>query len=313
MRRATPLLPAVAAALLLVTACGSEQSGTRSGDAGTAGSATGAPVADPAVDGVRITSVTLPSPTPTPRRTASVQAESLPTDSDSGVFAAYEVTNSGTEELTYLILFSFTTDAGEVMSNESVTVRGVKPGATERGTVELGVLPRGASPVTKVKVSRVTRVPADEAPAAAGECPPSGIRVTADEGDAAMGLRVVGLHLENCGTSAYSLNGYPELTLLDDELQPIEGVAIVHGSGGISTGTGFDEPPRPLTLRPGESATSGLMWRNTTEFGDPVDIPHVRVRAKAGADPVTVTPRIDLGTTGKLAVRAWTPAPGQVR
>jgi hypothetical protein len=48
------------------------------------------------------------------------------------------------------------------------------------------------------------------------------------------------------------------------------------------------------------------MWRNTTHSGTAVNVPYVRVRAEQGADPVTVTPHLDLGTTGKLAVRAWT-------
>ncbi|MFF5858950.1 DUF4232 domain-containing protein [Streptomyces sp. NPDC012751] len=163
--------------------------------------------------------------------------------------------------------------------------------------------------MTRVEVARVTKVPAAEAPPASGECPPSGLRLTADDGDAAMGLRVVGLHLENCGTRAHRLDGYPLLELLGEDLAPVEGVRIVHGSGGISTGTGFDEPARPLVLEPGESALSGLMWRNTTGSGTAVDVPHVRVRAERGADPVTVTPHLDLGTTGRLAVRAWTRAP----
>nr|MDT0526073.1 DUF4232 domain-containing protein [Streptomyces sp. DSM 41633] len=49
----------------------------------------------------------------------------------------------------------------------------------------------------------------------------------------------------------------------------------------------------------------GLVWRNTTESGTPVNVPYVQVRAKAGAEPVTVTPGLDLGTTGKLGVRPW--------
>ncbi|WP_413752168.1 DUF4232 domain-containing protein [Streptomyces sp. R-74717] len=303
MCKVTSLLPALAA-LLLLTACGSEQAGTP----GAATPASGTAVTTQPVDGVRITSVTIPSATPTPNSDGfSVHADPLPTG-DSGISAAYEVTNNGTEALTYTILFDFTTDTGEVMGNSHETVRSVGPGATERGTVRLGVLAPGASRVTRVKVSRVTKVPAAEAPPASGECPPSGIRLTTDDGDAAMGLRVVGLHLENCGKRDYSLDGYPLLELLDKDLSPVQGVRIVHGSGGISTGTGFDEA-RPLVLKSGESALSGLMWRNTTESGAAVNVPYVRVRAEQGADPVTVTPHLDLGTTGKLAVRAWTRPP----
>ncbi|MFE2380119.1 DUF4232 domain-containing protein [Streptomyces misionensis] len=309
MRRATPLLPALAVLLLTLTACGSEHAGTP----GAAAPASGIPVTDPPVEGVRITSLTLPSatPAPTPSDRFRVHPDPLSATGDSGISAAYEVTNSGTGALTYTILFDFTTDTGEVMGDHQETVRSLAPGATRRGTVRLGAPAPGSSRVSRVKVARVTRVPAAEAPPAPGQCPPSGLRLTADDGDAAMGLRVVGLHLENCGKRDHALDGYPLLELLDEDLAPVHGVRIVHGSGGISGDPQFDQPARPLVLKPGESAVSGLMWRNTTGFGTPVDVPYVRVRAERGAAPVTVTPHLDLGTTGKLAVRAWARPPAR--
>ncbi|MEU1513589.1 DUF4232 domain-containing protein [Streptomyces sp. NPDC005811] len=302
------LLPAVAAVLLLATACGAERPGDDTGadGVGAASRAPRTPVTDPPVDGVRITAVTLPA-TPTPTPSASdwiVHADRLA--DDSGISAAYEVTNDGTEALTYTVLFDFTTSAGEVMSNQWVTVRDVGAGRTVRGTVELGVLVPGASPVTTVRVAEVRKVPAAEAPTEEGVCPASGIRVTADDGDAAMGLRVVGLRLQNCGTKDYILDGYPRLTLLDEDREPVEGVRILHGGASVTTGTGLDDPPRALTLAPGESAVSGLVWRNTTEAGrDPVNAPYVRIHARPGAAPVTITPGLDLGTTGRLGVGAW--------
>ncbi len=66
-----------------------------------------------------------------------------------------------------------------------------------------------------------------------------------------------------------------------------------------------DRPAGPVTLKPGESALATLVWRNTTQFGTAVNVPYVRVRAKAGAAPVIVSPNLDLGTTGKLGVTAW--------
>jgi hypothetical protein len=252
---------------------------------------------------VRIIAVTMPAPSPSPERSYSVQAERLRTDS--GISAEYEVTNDGPEALTYTVVFGFLSADGGAVSNKRETVRDVGPGKTVRGTVRLGILEHGASRVTQVEVAQVTKVPADEAPAAAGACPPSGIRVTADQGDAAMGLRVVGLHLENCGTGDYTLDGYPKLELLDAGREPVEGVRILRGSGDIAALPDFDKAPGPVTLKPGETAVSGLVWRNTTGFGTAVDVPYVRIRAKTGADPVTVTPHLDLGTTGKLGVRPW--------
>ncbi|MGW3494788.1 DUF4232 domain-containing protein [Streptomyces sp. NPDC001020] len=304
MRRPASLLSTLAATALLLTACGTERAGVGS----TGGARASVPpsqtqVEDPGKDGVQITSLTLPSASPSPTRSTSVSADSLATDS--GAFAAYEVTNEGTEALTYSVVFTFMSSDGGAVANQTVAVRDVGPGKTVRGTVQVGELPSAAPRVTQAKVLRVTKVPAGEAPADPGTCPTSGIRVSADRGDAAMGLRVVGLHLDNCGTRDYTVDGYPLLELLDDDRKPVGGIKILRGSGEITTAAGPDEQPRPVTLGPGESATASLVWRNTTESGTPVNVPYVRVRAKAGADPVTVTPDLDLGTTGKLGVKPW--------
>ncbi|MGW2964672.1 DUF4232 domain-containing protein [Streptomyces sp. NPDC001220] len=305
MRRPRPRLLAPAAALLLATACGAEHADTNRG-AGADVPAPRATVTDPPVDGVRITSVTVPTASPTPSATPGrVHADPLPGAGDSGISAAYRVSNDGGEAMTYTVLFDFTTDTGAVMGSRKVTVRGVEPGRSTSGTVDLGVLAPGASPVTRVKVAEVRKVPAGEAPSRTGACPSSGVRLWADDGDAAMGLRVVGLHLENCGKRDYPLDGYPELSLLDDNRRPVDGIRVLHGGAAIASGTGFDGPPVPLVLKPGETALSGLIWRNTTLAGTPVNVPYVRVLAKPGAAPVMVTPGLDLGTTAKLAVGAW--------
>ena len=60
-----------------------------------------------------------------------------------------------------------------------------------------------------------------------------------------------------------------------------------------------------MTLKPGQSASAGLMWRNTVTDGTSVHLPYVRVNAKAGAPTVMLTPELDLGTTGKLGVSPW--------
>ncbi|MFG3295363.1 DUF4232 domain-containing protein [Streptomyces sp. NPDC048179] len=308
MRRPHPRLLAPAAVLLLATACGTEHADPTDG-VGAAVPAPRATVTDPAVDGVRITSVTLPTASPSPSASpGSVHADRLP--GDSGISAAYQVSNDGDEAMTYSVIFAFTTDTGAVMGNKKVTVSGVAAGGSRNGNVDLGVLAPGASPVTRVKVAQVTKVPADEAPAETGACPASGLRLWADDGDAAMGLRVVGLHLENCGKRDYALDGYPVLSLLDDDREPVDGIRILHGGAAIAMGTGFDDPPRPLVLKPGETALSGLIWRNTTLAGTAVNVPYVRVLAKPGAAPVTVSPGLDLGTTGKLGVGAWKRADG---
>ncbi|MFF1592948.1 DUF4232 domain-containing protein [Streptomyces sp. NPDC058286] len=309
MRRPASLLPVLAATALLLTACGTQHSGPGNTNADAAGPPPRTQVDDPGKNGVRITSLTLPSASPSPTRSTSVSADSLP--GDSGILAAYEVTNNSAKSLTYSVVFTFMSSDGGAVVNQTTTVRDVGSGKTVRGTVRAGELPPTAPRVTQAKVLEVTTVPAGEAPAEPGTCPASGIRVSADKGDAAMGLRVVGLHLDNCGKRDYTVEGYPLLELLDDDLGPVDGIEVLDGSGDITTGVGPDEPPRPITLKPGESATARLVWRNTTEAGTAVNVPHVRVRAKAGADPVTVTPHLDLGTTGKLGVTPWAKAEHQ--
>ncbi|MEU6895855.1 DUF4232 domain-containing protein [Streptomyces sp. NPDC046557] len=235
--------------------------------------------------------------------------------------AAFRVTNSGAEALTYTITFTLLNDSGQAMDTVRQTVASVGPGQSVTRTVERAdagatagsgaAAGAGAGAGSRagagyrVRISTVRAVPAAEAPGPTGTCPPSGMRVTADEGDAAMGLRVVGLHLTYCGTGTYELDGYPALRLFDENRKPVTGIEVLHGTTEIASGIGRDAPPASLTLHPGESASAPLAWRNTTGSGEAVNAPYVRVTAKPGAPAVTVTPELDLGTTGRLGVGAW--------
>ncbi|GAA4557045.1 DUF4232 domain-containing protein [Planotetraspora kaengkrachanensis] len=315
MRITALSLPAVLAGVLLISACGTERaiaridgsqqtqepdSADRRGDPSCAAPSTGmSPTSGTSVvpgdsadleqDGVKMTGLN--------ERSRNCDRHPLS--------AEFRVTNHESEPFTYTITFKSLSDSGEALAYTKQTVPSVKPGQTVKGTVDMGELHSPAPIAVRVGIAEVRSVPADEAPAPAGPCPASGIRVTTDDGDAAMGLRVVGLHLENCSTRAYRINGYPQLQLLDEDRKPVTGVEVLRGSGGISTVTGFDDPPKPVTLKPGQSASAGLMWRNTVTDGTPVNVPYVRVNAKTGARPVMVTPELDLGTTGKLGVSPW--------
>ncbi|KJS63080.1 DUF4232 domain-containing protein [Streptomyces rubellomurinus] len=219
----------------------------------------------------------------------------------------YQVTNQGGEPADVTVTFNRPALIGGGLEPVPRTETALAPGATARGRIDPADPRASPRPGTahQVKIVRVRSVPTTEAPQPGGPCPPSGVRLYADEGDAAMGLRVVGLNLRNCGTSPVSLDGYPTLQLLDHEHLPIDGVRLLSGGAEIATGTGADAPPQKLTLRPGEGAHSTLVWRNTTEAGAAVNAPYVRVRATPNAAPVTVTPELDLGTTGRLGIGAW--------
>ncbi len=139
-------------------------------------------------------------------------------------------------------------------------------------------------------------------------CPTGGVRVTAGPVNAAMGLRAMDVTLENCGTRTYRVDGYPALRLLDRDRRPVTGVSVSRGSGGIATVTGFDDPPEPLALEPGQTATASLLWRNTVTGSDAATtVPYVTVEAKPGARRLLLEPDggLDLGTTGKLGVGPW--------
>ncbi|RGD56513.1 DUF4232 domain-containing protein [Kitasatospora xanthocidica] len=242
----------------------------------------------------------------------------------------YEVTNPNAEPYDYTVVFNGPDpDRGAAVfggpgggGNLTRTVTGLAPGATEKGRIDLtapGATGPGSRPGAptlgrsdnprppKPELLQVRSVPTAEAPSAGGPCPPSGLRLYADEGSAAMGLRAVGLHLRNCGTATVTLDGYPQVQPLDPDHKPLDGVRILRGGAEIASGTGADNPPQKIALGPGEGARATLVWRNTTEAGagDPQNAPYVRVRATADAAPVMVVPELDLGTTGRLGAGAW--------
>lgn len=150
-------------------------------------------------------------------------------------------------------------------------------------------------------------------------CPESGVVVRVGVEEAAMGLRVVNLDLTNCGGDPVTVNGYPALRVLGADGSPLD-VLIGEGSSGIADVPAFDVPPAPVTLRHGETALSGVMWKNTNT--DTSVEPRVGAQLEISAAPgwpwQDVKPgttaaieslHIDLGTTGRLGVRAWTTPP----
>jgi len=298
MRRNLLALTTATAAFgtLLLAACGTQQAATR-------------PLGTPPADSGSPSCTTSDGPT-TPSQLPSPGAETEETDGVRLVGAPgcqeFEVTNTTGSTATFTITYQLMSNSGAALSSSRQTVDSLRPGVTVRRAVEAGGAPAGTSSATHVQIIHVRSVPTAEAPASSGPCPRSGVHLYADDGDAAMGLRVVGLHLRNCGTRPYTLDGYPQVRLFDAGHRAIGTVRILHGGDAVAAGTGADGAPKPLVLKPGEGAQAGLVWRNTTGQGsDPVNAPYVRVVAKPGAAPVVVTPELDLGTTGRLAVGPW--------
>lgn len=190
-----------------------------------------------------------------------------------------------------------------------LTVAGLWPAGCGGGSAEESDGAPVAGPTTtSTTTTTTTSVP---------ECPASGARVALSGQDAAMGIRLTSLELTNCGEEPYSVTGYPELTLLDEERQPFT-VEVLHGAEPITSDSGyctptgrFDPGPQPVTLAPGERAFAGVVWRNLTtdEFDKLITAPYLSVVPSEGEEPQETSPPggIDLGTTGRLGVGAWRP------
>ncbi|GAA4949377.1 DUF4232 domain-containing protein [Actinoplanes utahensis] len=144
--------------------------------------------------------------------------------------------------------------------------------------------------------------------ATAVTCPPEGVRFEVGEGDAAMGLRVLGIKLINCGSETYRLNGYPAVRPLDEDLTKLK-VRILHGVTEITGTMPWDGPPKPVTLEPGQQAGTAVAWRNTYDDvrQPPVRVEFLDIAPLAGRPSRIVDPRggLDLGSTGRFGVSAW--------
>jgi hypothetical protein len=148
--------------------------------------------------------------------------------------------------------------------------------------------------------------------ATAATCSPEGVRFEVGEGDAAMGLRVLGITLVNCGTRTYRLNGYPAVRPLDEDRKTLK-VQILRGVEEILGSMPWDGPPKPVVLKPGQRAGTAVAWRNTYDDirEPPVVVEFLDIAPLAGRPSEIVVPRggLDLGSTGRFGVSAWSPLP----
>jgi hypothetical protein len=162
-------------------------------------------------------------------------------------------------------------------------------------------------------------VTTSSSPRPVDECAKHGVKFDVTGADAAMGIRVLTLEMENCGSSPLTVNGYPSLRLFDEDREPID-VTVAKGSGNITTMPDFDVPPQDVTLQPGEKARAGLVWRNlvtdaTVKATTAYHLEAAPAEGKSWQDVPLVVPNevsgsttvdIDLGNTGKLGVQPWT-------
>ncbi|MEU4357738.1 DUF4232 domain-containing protein [Streptomyces virginiae] len=174
--------------------------------------------------------------------------------------------------------------------------RSAQPGTEPDATPGTGAAPNRGAPVPGTTPDRA--------------CPEGGVRLVETGGDAAMGLRVEGFQLVNCGMQAYVLEGYPGVSLRDGRNDPVE-VAVVHGTAGITTGVpDIEAAPQRVTLAPGQAAAWSVVWRNlvtdSTVPATTVAVMEIEPRPGAPRLWLRLARPFDLGNTGKLGIGPWT-------
>ncbi|SHN47745.1 Protein of unknown function [Cryptosporangium aurantiacum] len=138
------------------------------------------------------------------------------------------------------------------------------------------------------------------------QCLAPGVEVSIGETNGAMGLRMVGLTLRNCGTDVYRVEGYPVITVLDEERNPLD-VAVLHGTEHVHRMEHFAGPPEVLDVPPGGTVGAALVWRNlTTDAATVARGAYLRVAPATGQPAHTLEFPVDPGNTGRLAVSPWT-------
>ncbi|MFJ2214667.1 DUF4232 domain-containing protein [Streptomyces sp. NPDC101062] len=159
--------------------------------------------------------------------------------------------------------------------------------------------PEPASPTDRPVPPLTSTTPS--APAAT--CPESGVRITPGLVQGAMGLRAMTVTLTNCGTRTYELNGYPGVRVLDEDRTPYD-IEVLKGTDAIHM-AGPAPDPAPVTLKPGESARSGLTWRMMSPDSSTT---YLEVAPAPGTHPQTMETLdgpLDLADTGQLGTTPW--------
>ncbi|MDG6101449.1 DUF4232 domain-containing protein [Dactylosporangium aurantiacum] len=168
--------------------------------------------------------------------------------------------------------------------------------------------------VARPDVSAPDMVPATTPPpttpptsaAPSPQCLAPGVTLSVGEVDAAMGLRAVGITLRNCGAATYTVQGYPDVDVLDADRRVLD-VTVLDGTSNVAMIERYDAPPKRVTVRPGGTAVAVLVWRNlTTDAATVAKGAYVSVAPAGGQARHVLALDVDPGNTGRLAVSPWT-------
>ena len=92
---------------------------------------------------------------------------------------------------------------------------------------------------------------------AAAPCKGPQLKLAAEDGDAGAGNRVRNFSLQNIGSQACSLTGYPGVTLLDGQGRPLTSIRADQSPGSYFR---QGQAPTPVTLAPQAKAWFELAW-----------------------------------------------------
>ena len=99
--------------------------------------------------------------------------------------------------------------------------------------------------------------------------------------EAALGHRAVVLSYATAAPGTLTVNGYPEVAILDAARKRIK-LTVQHGSSYMAR----DPGPQPIRLAKGETLLSVVAWSNTVTDGDTTNGSHLAV-AHAKGEPTT--------------------------
>lgn len=145
-----------------------------------------------------------------------------------------------------------------------------------------------SGPVAPGPVQTPQPAPGGVLPAAA-PCRGPQLKLSNDGGDAGAGNRVVNIGVQNIGTRACSLTGYPGVTLQDRQGRNLTAIRAEQSPGSYFT---QGQTPTPVTLQPQAKAAFEMAWNVVPHEGEGEKVcptaARVRVTAPGDTSPVSL-------------------------
>ena len=158
-----------------------------------------------------------------------------------------------------------------------------------------------AGPVAPGPLPAPDTLPGGPLPPVDPPCKGPQLKLSADGGDAGMGHRVTIVGVQNLGTQACSLTGYPSVTLQDPRGKTLTTVRSEQNPGSYLRA---GQAPAPVTIQPQAKAFFDVAWNVVPNEGqgETVCPTAARIRAVAPGDTSPVT-----------LIQSFTPCGGRIQ